>query len=237
MSSPCLQCTKPKWQKTPNTKISLTTSIYTVVVFCVSLKRSFAVIRHALPKASPCLTVVSFTLLPEQTTSRGPRYNRPHTVAVFSLALCCEAWLRCGPLLLGQHGHEDGGIAGQRRHRCPSFAPYITWVCGAATAVEYKWRSGSGVLDRSDPGQWTFCRVTFLSCRARPRPSPPRHQLTCPPSHLPSAQGSFFSLPAGAVSASSFCRLVGHGCASCTCGRWVLRSRGRKGRWQSLSCA
>ena len=140
---------------------------------------------------------------------------------------------------LGQHGHEDGGIAGQRRHRCPSFAPYITWVCGAATAVEYKWRSGSGVLDRSDPGQWIFCRVTFLSSRAHPRPSPPRQIYS--PTHLPAFASricaGFFSLPAGAVSASSFCRLVGHGCASCTCGRWVLRSRDRKGRWQSLSCA
>ena len=183
-----------------------------------------------------------FTLLPEQTTSRGPSYvelrSTTHRCCVQPCALL-RGVAAMRPAASRPTWPRLCGIAAQFRHRCPSFAPYITWICGTATAVEYKWRSGGGVLDRSDPGQWIFCRVTFLSSRAHPRPSPPRQIYS--PTHLPAFASricaGFFSLPAGAVSASSFCRLVGHGCASCTCSRWVLRSRDRKGRWQSLSCA
>ena len=44
-------------------------------------------LAEGLPLSNGC-----FILLPEQTTSPGPSYARPHTVAVFTLLLCGEAW-------------------------------------------------------------------------------------------------------------------------------------------------
>ena len=149
--------------------------------------------RHALPKASPCLTVVSlyypnkpvFFSFFLQTTSRGPSYNRPHTVAVFTRPLCCEAWLRCGPLLLGQHGHGfaasplNSGIAARLLHRTsPGYAaPPQLWSTSGDLAAAC-WTGLTRVNGFSAGSR--FSRAVHT--RGRHHLARYTHQLTCPPS-------------------------------------------------------
>ena len=57
------------------------------MIYASAVLHNTARLAEGLPLSNAC-----FILLPEQTTSPGPSYALPHTVAVFTLLLCCEAW-------------------------------------------------------------------------------------------------------------------------------------------------
>jgi hypothetical protein len=131
------------------------------------------------------------------------------------------------------------GTASRCRHRWPSFAAYIMWICGSSTGEELMWRSGGGVLHSSHAVQWISIVGRCNSCRARPLPSLPRHMPS--PTHFPELgsrlSAGFFAPLAGVVGRARSGRFVGCGSSFFACGVWRFRCGARNGRCQGCTRA
>ena len=134
------------------------------------------------------------------------------------------------------------------RHSCATPAPLL--VFHHMDHVD-RWRDGlSDFALRGDlcGACWTgligvdgfsaqVCSIPIVRARPRCQLLRSHHQSTSPSAGAVLASAEIFTPLAGVVCALSFGRLVSLASSSFTFGRLGFRSRARRGRWLSLSCA